>query len=192
MFVCFLSLSAPSIASPWLSKIGQVKRDSGASLIQFDRTAGYSEFDLLISREQGRNRAPHPVKVLHHVFCFAMQEHLVRWKVGFVVEVGTTRHGSSSRQRAARLVCRTPAFFSGWAAVEIWALWTCLLVENRFLCTPVKLPLLETWLTGADSASVLVNFRSRLHCVSPLDCRVVYVNVSAPGKYKLLNPLPRL
>lgn len=47
-FVLFFFSSCPlyrlpllaSFASPWLSKIGQVKRDSGASLIQFDKTAG--------------------------------------------------------------------------------------------------------------------------------------------------------
>lgn len=45
-------------ASLWLSKIGQVKRDSRASLIQFDRTAGCAEFDPLMKREQRCSCSP--------------------------------------------------------------------------------------------------------------------------------------
>lgn len=35
-------------ASLWLSKIGQVEWDSGASLVQFDSAAGRAESDRLI------------------------------------------------------------------------------------------------------------------------------------------------
>lgn len=57
MFHFVLSISKlPFLCWPatslWLSKIGQVKRDSGASLIQFDGTAGCSEFDQPVEQEQ--------------------------------------------------------------------------------------------------------------------------------------------
>lgn len=49
---------------------------------------------------------------------------------------------------------------------EIWALWTCLLVEHRILHRSVRLHFLETWLTVRDSASVPVSVRNQLCCVT--------------------------
>lgn len=69
------------------------------------------------------------------------------------------------------------SFFSGCAEAEIWALWTCLPVENRFLCRPVKLLLPATWLTIRDGASVLVSVRNQLHYVSLVGRWSVYVYV---------------
>lgn len=81
-------------------------------------------------------------------------------------------HRSSTRQEQLDLSSAvwntySVTFLSGCAEVEIWALWTCLLLENRFLRRPVKLLSLETWLTIRDGASVLVSFRNQLRCVFP-------------------------
>lgn len=51
----------------WLSKIVQVKWDSGTSLIQPDGTAGYSAFDLRACPEQRGNGS---FKTLHAVFAW--------------------------------------------------------------------------------------------------------------------------
>lgn len=122
---------------------------------------------------------------LLYLLCYAVA--VIKVKYVFCVERGLLRtsfrlslHRSSSRQRAARLSSAvwntySVTFFSGCAEGEIWALWTCLLVENRFLCRPVKLLLLETWLTIRDSASVLVSVRNQLHYVSPVGRWIVYV-----------------
>lgn len=112
-----------------------------------------------------------------------MHWQLLRWNMCFVLKedcCALSLHRSSSRQRAARLSSAvwntySVTFFSGCAEGEIWALWTCLLVENRFLCRPVKLHLLETWLTIRGSASVLVSVRNQLRYVSPVGRWVVYV-----------------
>lgn len=126
---------------------------------------------------------------LHRCYiCFIMQTQLLRWIICFVLKgdraalLSFSMHRSGRRQWAARLGSAawnsySVTFFSRCAEVEIWALWTCLLVENKFLRRPVKLLLLETWLTIRDGASVLLCVRNQLPYVSPVSHRVVYVYV---------------
>ncbi|TNN44747.1 hypothetical protein EYF80_045047 [Liparis tanakae] len=60
----------------WLGEIVQVKRDSGASLTRFDRTAGGSEFDKLIEREpRGSSTSlwKQEIRLKRCFICFIMQ-----------------------------------------------------------------------------------------------------------------------
>lgn len=114
-FLCWLA------ASLWLSKIGQVKRDSRASLIQFDRTAGCWEFDRLIKREQ-RNRSPpsfllraaHVLVPLLYLFYYAAA--LTRMKYVFCAEMGP--HRSSFSSSTAQIKQQAECSAVGFSSVE--------------------------------------------------------------------------
>lgn len=111
------------------------------------------------------------------LFCSAAV--VIKVKYVLCLEMGPLRttlrlslHRSSTRQEQLDLSSAvwntySVTFLSGCAEVEIWAIWTCLLLENRFLRRPVKLLSLETWLTIRDGASVLASFRNQLRCVFP-------------------------
>lgn len=198
--LCFLCWLA---ASPWLSKIGQVQQDSGASLIQFDRTAGGWEFDQLIKREQRYGTPPHhplhPLKVVQtplpmlHLFLLCSCTYydkicVLYWKgtrLHFLFMFHCTDQAagrSTAWPGSAAWKSYSVTFFSRCAEVEIWALWTCLLVENRFLRRPVKLLLLETWLTIRHETVQVSLWESEInYTVSPVGRRVVYVYVCVKG-----------
>ncbi len=107
-------------ASLWLSKIGQVKRDSRASLIQFDRTAGCSEFDQLIKWEQ-RNCPPSvPLKAVHvpvslpYLFYYAAA--LI--KIKYMFWVGKGPYCTSSSSFTARIKQQAECSTARFSCVE--------------------------------------------------------------------------
>lgn len=108
-------------ASLWLSKIGQVKQDSGASLIQFDGTTGYSEFDPFIKWEQRRNCTPSFKSSSRALrcccICFVMQPQLLRWNVYFVLREGTAPR-SFPQSFSAQIKQQAENRSAGFSSVE--------------------------------------------------------------------------
>lgn len=203
-FALIFRLSSLSVSSPSFG--GQLLACGSVKLDRWSGTAGhhwYSSTELqavqssIRSWSENKGAIVPSLKVvlvtasLLYLFCYEAAVIKVKYvfcvgSVALCTPFRLSLHRSSSRLRAARpgsAVWNTYSvtFFSRCAEVEIWALWTCLLVENGFLRRPVKLLLLETWLTIRECASVLVSVRNQLRYVSPVGCRIVYVYVWVCG-----------